>query len=838
MSAIFSLSAMRHGGLRLLACAGDVSSRLTRASRPLAALSRHRWQAAVVALVGGFLVMLGAPSGSVQAAPTGCVAGTTLDIVAHPDDDLLFLNPSILHDVQCSRRVVTVIATAGDAGQGEPHWSTRELGAEAAYANMAGLLPDSSWTPSTLTKTDGDGNSHVLQVRTLDGAPNISLVFMRLPDGNSNGAGFSLTGFKSLQQLWASGPPYTYELPPVDGSHSYTRPQLVSVLTALMNEYQPDTIRTQDYGGGFGDGDHSDHHAIARFAKLAQQQYRNQAPPPPPFTFTGYLGYGTSSLSPNVTGADLTAKQNAFFAYEAHDTNTCTDVATCAIPEYLDWLQREYVVALPIANAGPDQTVALGSLVALDGSGSSDPMIGQIGHTFSYSWTQTGGPHVGLADANGPTPTFTAPSGATTLTFLLTVNDGPLSDTSSVTITVTPISDLSITKTDGTGSVVTGSSTTYTIRVTNAGPNSVSGAILTDPSATGLTKTSVSCSGDPGECGTPPTTTELEGGSFALPTLDSGEHYELSVSADVTATSGSVSNTASVSAPSDLATGNNSASDSDTINRAPVADAGPDQSANTSSSVQLDGSHSSDPNGDTLTYKWEQTVGPTVTLSSTSAPKPTFTAPKSSASLTFKLTVSDGTLSSSDSVTITLPDRAPVAHAGPDQTVNAGTKLTLDGSSSSDPDSGDALTYLWEQTSGTKVTLSSTTAKKPTFTAPESAGTLTFKLTVSDGKLGSSDSISLKVIKNAGPAVALRPQTKLGKVKISSAKRSATFWFSGSLGNGKLSFQCKLDKGKYKSCSSGKSYKNLKVGKHTFFVRVKDTSGKFDLSPATKRFKI
>ena len=72
----------------------------------------------------------------------------------------------------------------------------------------------------------------------------------------------------------------------------------------------------------------------------------------------------------------------------------------------------------------------------------------------------------------------------------------------------------------------------------------------------------------------------------------------------------------------------------------------------------------------------------------------------------------------------------PSADAGGPQTVRPGT-VTLDGSGSSDPD-GDALTYHWEQTGGTTVTLSDDTAESPTFDSPTTGDELTFQLTVTD----------------------------------------------------------------------------------------------------------
>ena len=88
----------------------------------------------------------------------------------------------------------------------------------------------------------------------------------------------------------------------------------------------------------------------------------------------------------------------------------------------------------PVANAGPDQTVMSGSIVTLDGSASE-------GDIDSYSWAQTGGPAVALANANSAVATFIAPfvSNAVTLTFQLTVVDeANQADTDSTSVNVQP----------------------------------------------------------------------------------------------------------------------------------------------------------------------------------------------------------------------------------------------------------------------------------------------------------------------------------------------------------------------------------------------------------------
>ena len=79
-------------------------------------------------------------------------------------------------------------------------------------------------------------------------------------------------------------------------------------------------------------------------------------------------------------------------------------------------------------------------------------------------------------------------------------------------------------------------------------------------------------------------------------------------------------------------------------NNVPVADAGADQSVDELTVVTLNGTASTDADGQAITYSWTQTNGTSVTLSNSTAAEPTFTAPlvNSTEVLTFQLIVNDG----------------------------------------------------------------------------------------------------------------------------------------------------------------------------------------------------
>ena len=96
------------------------------------------------------------------------------------------------------------------------------------------------------------------------------------------------------------------------------------------------------------------------------------------------------------------------------------------------------------------------------------------------------------------------------------------------------------------------------------------------------------------------------------------------------------------------ASGSGLGSGNSRVNHVPIAHAGDDFTMDEGKQDQLDGSHSFDADGDSLTYSWMQTAGPVVQLDSTKVQNPRFIAPAidKNTILTFEVTVNDGAANS------------------------------------------------------------------------------------------------------------------------------------------------------------------------------------------------
>ena len=212
-----------------------------------------------------------------------------------------------------------------------------------------------------------------------------------------------------------------------------------------------------------------------------------------------------------------------------------------------------------------------------------------------------------------------------------------------------------------------------------------------------------------------------------------------------------------------------------TTNKAPVVNAGADQTITLPAKATLTAAATDDglPNG-VLTYSWSVIHGTGVTLSSQTASsiQATFSA---AGMYTFRVTVSDGQLSSSDDVIVTAvagtitTNKAPVVNAGTDQTITFPAAATLAATATDDGLPNGVLSYLWTVVNGTGVTLSSPTASSTQATFP-AAGTYTLRITVSDGQLSASDDVIVNVRSAPGLTLLVSKSGEVLRGAITSIK--------------------------------------------------------------------
>ena len=359
----------------------------------------------------------------------------------------------------------------------------------------------------------------------------------------------------------------------------------------------------------------------------------------------------------------------------------------------------------PVANAGQAQTVFVGTTVQLDGSGSTD----RDGNPLTYRWSFVNIPSGSTAHLNGANtvkPTF-VPDVPGSYTVQLIVNDGTV-DSSPSTITI---------------------STKNSPPVANAGPDQtittgatvqLDGSRSTDVDGDALTYSWSLVSVPAGSTAT------LSNRAIVNPTFVADKKGTYTV--QLVVNDGTFDSTPSQVSISD-------------VNSPPVANAGPAQTVVSHTLVTLDGSHSTDVDGDSLTYTWSILSAPTgsaAVLSNVHAVKPTFTVDLLG-DYVIQLIVNDGTVNSNPAtVTMTTENSPPVANAGPAQTVPLGSVVTLDGTGSSDVD-GQGLTYAWSilstPTNSTAI-LSLSTSATPSFIA-DKAGNYVIQLIVNDGIVNS-----------------------------------------------------------------------------------------------------
>ena len=436
-----------------------------------------------------------------------------------------------------------------------------------------------------------------------------------------------------------------------------------------------------------------------------------------------YLWTHNSTLS-DITLVNATSASTTFTAPRV-DSNTAiaftltADDGTATSSDSVIITVTAPVNSPPSVEAGSAQTVQEGSEVSLNGSATdSDEDV------MTYLWIHNStSSDIALANATSASTTFTAPrvDSDTAITFTLTANDDTATSSDSVIITVTaPVNSPPSVKAGPTQTVQGGSEVSLNGSATDHDED-----VMTYLWTHNSTSSDIALAN-----ATSASTT------FTAPRVDSDTAITFTLTAnDDTATS-SDSVIITVTAP---------------VNSPPSVEAGPTQTVQGGSEVSLNGS-ATDSDEDVMTYLWiHNSTSSDIALANATSASTTFTAPRvdSDTAITFTLTANDDTATSSDSViiTVTAPVNSPPSvEAGPAQTVQGGSEVSLNGSAT-DPDE-DVMTYLWSHAPTSGIILDNSTSPSTTFTAPQviSNTTFAFTLTAGDGSAAGSDTVYITVL--------------------------------------------------------------------------------------------
>ncbi|KAJ4303567.1 hypothetical protein N0V90_002466 [Kalmusia sp. IMI 367209] len=278
--------------------------------------------------------------------------GGNIYFAAHPVDALLYQNPDLYHDIHTFKCTTLVVFTTGDRGSKDFNLtSSFEQGLEAAYTYMAGApVNETGWDGIKVSCQD-----KLITLRYPKDAMGLLIVYLRFPDGASDGQGYKETGEISLKKLYQNR---IQTVTSLDGEATYNLNGLKDLVAVIIEWKSPRAIRILDYKTAIaGDHDynseHADHSVSARIVADAVKQYNIGS------NMTGYAGNLMRSFEPTLqTGdPDFEVKSRAFFAYAKFDQDMCKSYSQCfkdsglqpkEIPDdvkfTVEYLDREYYV--------------------------------------------------------------------------------------------------------------------------------------------------------------------------------------------------------------------------------------------------------------------------------------------------------------------------------------------------------------------------------------------------------------------------------------------------------------------------------------------------------------
>lgn len=178
------------------------------------------------------------------------------------------------------------------------------------------------------------------------------------------------------------------------------------------------------------------------------------------------------------------------------------------------------------------------STIVTTSCGTTPTGTGNINNTVSLSLGGSVRYNVTATLSNTFSGTLTN-TGRATITSVAT-DPNPTNNTQTVTSTVNPAGNLSVTKTNAVGTLTAGQTTSYTITVANSGPGNATNTVVTDPAVSGLSCTSVTCSVGSGAavCPVAPALSiaNLQGSGVPIATFPANSSLNFQVQCTVTAT--------------------------------------------------------------------------------------------------------------------------------------------------------------------------------------------------------------------------------------------------------------------------------------------------------------
>ena len=281
-----------------------------------------RWIRASAAALLLLIMGIGALLAPLNARAADCHAGTLVTVVAHLDDDLLFVNPGISDKLQTGWCVTTVHLIGGANGANFDYVKLREKGTRLAYARMAGVTDD--WIESTVMFGGKPVHRMVLKQQ-----PRVTLLELRMPGGAVRG------GKVPLGLMWDQGETITTYPINNDGSNAthYDRAETVATLKQILAPateiyaLNPDTVPFIE---------HPDHIYSARITRVVAQSLNRNIP-------IGYhVTYPTGGMPKNLSAGETQMKRDDVASYFAIDGD---DNGEHVFGEYQwdgNWVARRY----------------------------------------------------------------------------------------------------------------------------------------------------------------------------------------------------------------------------------------------------------------------------------------------------------------------------------------------------------------------------------------------------------------------------------------------------------------------------------------------------------------